>query len=86
MSTIELKTSLHKLIDTIQDSKTLQAIHTLLSKEAIIEADWWNEISDKEKASIERGLKDVKAGRVYTHEQVMGKSKALISKYKKQVK
>ena len=31
MSTAELKSTLHKLIDTIQDSKTLKAIYTLLS-------------------------------------------------------
>lgn len=32
--------------------------------------DWWNEITDEEKASIEKGLEDVKAGRIIPHEKV----------------
>lgn len=32
--------------------------------------DWWDEISETEKASIERGLEDVKAGRIIPHEKV----------------
>lgn len=37
------------------------------------EVDWWNEISEAEKASIERGLEDIKAGRVVSHEEVRKK-------------
>jgi predicted transcriptional regulator len=37
------------------------------------EIDWWDDISDAEKASILRGLEDVKAGRVLSHEVVMKK-------------
>lgn len=32
--------------------------------------DWWDEISDAEKASIEKGLANAKAGRVVPHEEV----------------
>jgi len=32
--------------------------------------DWWSEISDKEKASIERGIEDANHGRVIPHETV----------------
>jgi len=31
--------------------------------------DWWNEITDEEKAAIERGLEDIKAGRVKLHRE-----------------
>jgi hypothetical protein len=34
------------------------------------DADWWDEISEVEKASILRGLEDIKAGRVVPHEKV----------------
>ena len=35
-----------------------------------LDTDWWDEISDGEKASIERGLKDAKTGRVVEHDKV----------------
>jgi hypothetical protein len=37
------------------------------------EVDWWDEISEEEKASIERGLADVKAGRIVPHDEVRKK-------------
>lgn len=39
--------------------------------EDTVETDWWNELSDSEKNSIEMGLKDVEEGRVISHEEVM---------------
>ncbi|GHU56085.1 hypothetical protein FACS189411_05870 [Bacteroidia bacterium] len=35
------------------------------------QTDWWDTISDAERQSILRGLKDVEEGRVYSHEEVM---------------
>ena len=35
--------------------------------------DWWDEISKAEKASIERGLEDIKNGRITLHEEVRKK-------------
>lgn len=37
------------------------------------ETDWWNEISDAEKESIEKGLKDIEENRVFTHADVRKK-------------
>ena len=71
MSTAELKTSLHKLIDKVQDSKTLKITYLLLSKNAEGEKDWWDTISAKEKAAIEKGLKDISKGNVLSHAKVM---------------
>lgn len=55
---------------------------TLRLMRAIIEAenDWWDEISEEEKASIKRGIKDVKEGRVMPHEDVMKKYNKWLSK------
>ena len=39
--------------------------------------DWWNEISDAEKNSIEMGLKDSEEGKVVPHSEV----KKLYEKY-----
>ena len=30
-------------------------------------SDWWNEISDAEKKSIEKGIEDAKSGKVKSH-------------------
>jgi len=35
--------------------------------------DWWDEISKAEKASIERGLEDIKNGKITLHEEVRKK-------------
>lgn len=32
-------------------------------------ADWWGEITDEEKAAIDKGLEDIKAGRVKPHRE-----------------
>lgn len=57
MSTIELKTNLHRLIDQINDDGILQAHLTLLSREISKPAtDFWDELSPVQQASIDRGL------------------------------
>jgi len=37
------------------------------------DTDWWDKISDAEKTSILRGLKDIKAGRITPHDEVRKK-------------
>jgi predicted transcriptional regulator len=60
-----------KIIDwiaNITDESVIAKIKLL--KDHPKETDWWDEISDAEKASIERGLEDIKAGRVIDHSEV----------------
>ncbi len=71
MSTAELKSNLHKLIDKAEDNKILKVAYLLLSKTEEGNKDWWDTISTKEKAAIEEGLKDIKKGNVFTHDKVM---------------
>ena len=33
--------------------------------------DWWDEISEEEKAAIEAGLEDEKAGRLISHDEAL---------------
>lgn len=35
--------------------------------------DWWDEISDEEKADIEEGLAQADRGEVFSHEEVMAR-------------
>ncbi len=72
-----LRKEVKKYIDTA-DEKTVKMIHAMLEVEQ--ESDWWDELSEEAKASIERGLKDVEAGRVTPHEVVMKKYRKWLSK------
>jgi predicted transcriptional regulator len=76
MSIAELKSNLHRLVDEVQDSKTLKIIYLLLSKTEEGNKDWWDAISAREKAAIEQGLKDIKMGKVFSHANVMKEIKA----------
>ncbi len=63
-----------KIIDwiaNITDESMIAKINLL--KDHTKETDWWDEISDAEKASIQRGLADASAGRVVPHEEVRKK-------------
>jgi predicted transcriptional regulator len=73
MSTAELKSSLHQLIEDVQDSKILKAIYTLLSKKETLEVDFWDELSDAQKASVERGITQADKGEFKSHKEVMKK-------------
>jgi len=83
MSTVELKLSLHQLIDGVSDNSVLEAVYTLLSKAtANQEEDWYNLLSEEEKASIERGLDDLKNGRIVSHEVAAKRISEKVSRLK----
>jgi len=63
MSKNDLKTSLHALIDSIEDSTVLQAYLILLSREAKSQEDFWHNVDDETKFAINEGLADFDAGR-----------------------
>jgi len=62
------KRKLIEWITGLQDDSILEKIKMLKNRQS--QKDWWNEITDEEKASIEKGLEDVKAGRIIPHEKV----------------
>lgn len=76
MSTAELKSNLHNLIDAINDSKTLKAIYSMIAKQKKQEADWWDELPDEIKAAIDEGIAQADRGELIPHEQVMKEIKA----------
>jgi 23S rRNA maturation mini-RNase III len=67
-----LKKQTKKYIDTADD-KVVKMVHAMLQANA--ETDWWDEIGEDEKASIERGLKNGAEGKTKTHKEVMKKYK-----------
>ncbi len=68
---MDLKSEKEKLIDWIRSVKDEATIEKLkLMKDSTTENGWWEELSEAEAASIERGLADVAAGRIIPHEEV----------------
>lgn len=58
MNETELKSSLHELVDRINNSTVLQAYLVLLSREAELEnqKDFWLDLGNDTKSAIEQGL------------------------------
>jgi hypothetical protein len=63
MSKNDLKSSLHALIEGIEDTAVLQAYLILLSREVKSQEDFWETIDNKTKQAIEEGLADFAQGR-----------------------
>jgi hypothetical protein len=65
------KIDLISWISNLRDEKILSRIETIKKEEP----DWWDTISDEEKAEIEEGLAQLDRGETIPHEQVMAKYK-----------
>jgi hypothetical protein len=78
MSTIELKSSLHDLIEDIEDNNILSAVYLLLAKQQnkADEKDFWDELPDYVKVGIEEGLAQSERGEGIPHDEVMKQIKA----------
>jgi len=70
MSLKDARSNLHLLIDAIDDEGVLNICKEILEREKVRTQEAWDMISDEEKASIERGLADIEAGRVSSYEDV----------------
>ena len=68
MSIENEKLKLIEWIKELRDDSTIEKIKML--KDNPGETDWWNEITEEEKASIEKGLVDIKEGRITSHSEV----------------
>jgi hypothetical protein len=60
------KIDLIQWLTTIEDSSIIQKIMELRNTES---KDWWNEISDAEKKSIESGISDADNGKLKPHSE-----------------
>ena len=76
MSTVTLKAQINELLNTVEDERFLQSItamlRTYVAEETIT-------LTSEEKAAIEKGLQDVEAGRLISHQQVKQNSQARYS-------
>lgn len=62
------KQELSEWILSLTDDSILEKIKFLKDNQK--QTDWWNEITEEEKASIEKGLNDIKEGRVTPHSKI----------------
>lgn len=64
-----------KLIEWLLNLKDQSVIEKLkwLRENQNEAMDWWDEISEAEKVSIDRGLNDIENGRITSHESVRKK-------------
>ena len=69
------KLELVQLIINTEKPSILQKVEDVFKKKV----DWWDEISEDERKSIEKGLAEADRGELIPHEQVM---KELKSRYK----
>lgn len=70
MSTAELKTHLHQLIEGTSDNSVLRKVFALLSKSST-EGDWWDELSEESKQKTLKSIEQIKNGEVLSHESAM---------------
>ncbi|HEX2934321.1 MAG TPA: hypothetical protein VHO72_03115 [Bacteroidales bacterium] len=68
------KLELVQLILNTQTPLTLKRVEEVLRREK--EQDWWDEISEAERQSIEKGLAEANKGELITHEEVMREVRA----------
>lgn len=61
------KLEIIKWITSLQDKDAIEKLRMLRSSPP--KKDWWDEIADEEKAAIDKGLEDIKAGRVKPHKE-----------------
>ena len=64
------KLTLIQWLNSLNDVSMIDKILELKQKET---KDWWNEISDEEKESIEKGLSDAESGKLKPHSEIRKK-------------
>lgn len=62
------KLEIIKWITTLKDETSIERLKSL--RDTHFKPDWWQLISDDEKNAIDKGLEDLKAGRIKEHKEV----------------
>ncbi len=63
-----IKIDLIQWLTTIEDKLIIQKIAEIRKTQT--KNDWWNEISDHERISIEKGISDGEKGKITKHSEV----------------
>jgi hypothetical protein len=57
----------------IQDNDLIDLIKNIVDIPRSSKTDWWDQITQEEKESINRGLDDLQNGKVHSHDQIRKK-------------
>ena len=57
----------------IQDNDLIELIKNIVDLPRVSQKDWWDQITQEEKESINRGLNDLQQGKVHSHDQIRKK-------------
>jgi len=61
------KLEIIKWVTGLKDNTAIERLKMLREKPK--KTDWWYEITDEERAAIDKGLEDIKSGRVKPHRE-----------------
>jgi predicted transcriptional regulator len=61
------KLEIIKWVTGLKDRDAIEKLRML--RESPKKMDWWIEITDEEKSAIDKGIEDIKAGRVKPHKE-----------------
>ncbi len=70
MIAISEKYEIIQWIEKLNDSSIFDEIKQLKNKAVESNTDWWDEISEIEKISINKGLADIDNNKIYLHDDV----------------
>ena len=76
MTTIQLKSELHHLIDSIDDIGLLKAIKLILKQKPASTTDFWDILPEEVKASINKGIAQADNGELISHENMVAETKS----------
>ncbi len=69
MSNDAIKLELIQWLTFLNDEETINYLKVVKDSQEK-NADWWNLLTEEQKAGIERGLQDIEDGRIHSHEEV----------------
>ena len=75
MSTQELRTDLHRLIDQTQNDQLLAAVRTILDVRQDIKSDFWDYLTPAQHDDIRAGIADIEAGRTMSASDLFNRYK-----------
>lgn len=61
------KLEIIKWVTSLKDTTAIERLRMLRTNPK--KSDWWDEITNEKKAAIDKGLADIKAGRVVPHKE-----------------
>lgn len=70
IATENIKSRLHRLIDEEEDQTRLETIQAFLLGKNPQSGDFWDDLSEADKASVAAGIADADAGRVVSWEEI----------------